>query len=103
MPEVFSPSRSLKYCRITLRTMEVSSFSRAASARDSPRCLGGECDFLVVIHVLQVGRVREEPTEELLDRGLLCRRIVERVHAGPEHGGVPQALRIPADVLAGHA
>src|SRR5688572_14275587 len=101
MPVHFSPSRSLKYCRITLRTVRESSLSRPASPR-SPRFLGCKGD-LAFFHVFQLARVRQQPIEELRDRGELQGAVVERVHAGAEHRRVAQALRVPADVLARHA
>src|SRR3954469_3059033 len=99
MPEAFSPSRSLKDCRMTLRTVRASSFSRESAL--SPRCLGCKCDL--GFHVFEAARMRQQPVEELSDRGDLHLRIVERIHARAEHGGVLEALGVPADVLAGHA
>src|SRR5678815_2632894 len=101
MPVHFSPSRSLKYCRITLRTVDVSSLSRA-SASALVLCLGCKCDLFVVF-VFEGARVREKAVEEFLDGGELVARVLEGVHAGTENGGVRQALGVPADVLARHA
>src|SRR5262245_20245704 len=97
MPEHFSPSRSLKYCLMTLRTVEESSFSRASDF-PSERCLGCKGHlFLVVFEPL---RTPQELFEELLHGFELSRGGLDGIHAGPEHRGVAQPLGIPADVLA---
>src|SRR4051812_14814650 len=101
MPVHFSPSRSLKYCRITFRTVDVSSSSRA-SASPLVLCLGCKCDLFVVF-VFEGARAHEQAVEEFPDGRELRARVVEGVHAGAEHGGVPEAPGIPADVLAGDA
>src|SRR5512138_1236027 len=101
MPVHFSPSRSLKYCFMTLRTASVISLSRApVSARLSDRCLGCKCDLVVVF---ELAGDAQELVEELRHRRELLLRSLERVHARAEGRRVAQALRVPADVLARHA
>src|SRR5690349_17411362 len=101
MPVHFSPSRSLKYCRITFRTVDVSSLSRASP---SPLllCLGCKCDLFVVF-VFEGARADEHAVEELLHGGELDLGVIEGIHAGTEHGGVLEPLGVPANVLARHA
>src|SRR4051812_11817732 len=99
MPVHFSPSRSLKYWRITLRTVSVSSLSRESERSDL--CLGCKGDLAVV--VFEGARVRELRVEELLDGGELRLGGFQRVHARAEDCGILEALRVPADVLARHA
>src|SRR6185369_8670704 len=70
---VFSPSRSLKYCFMTLRTVEESSFSRPdESARASERLfwwvLGCKGDLVVIF---QARRGFQLLAEELRDGGQL--------------------------------
>src|ERR1700682_1528342 len=100
MPEAFSPSRSLKYCLITLRTVSDNSFSRTASDLPSDLFLG--CKRHLVIVVFELTRMREQLVEELCHCGELQFGGLEGVHAGAEHGGVLESFRVPADVLAGH-
>src|SRR5258708_15986551 len=100
MPEAVSPSRSLKYCRITLRTVEDSSFSRAAS--DLASDLSLRCKRRLVHFVFERGRMREQLVEELCHCGELHFGGLEGVHAGAEHGGVLESFRVPADVLTSH-
>src|SRR5688572_10737395 len=97
MPVHFSPSRSLKYWRITLRTVVESSLSPAESAR--LRFLGCKRDILFFL-VLQSGRVSQQAVEEFLHGGELGLCVIQCIHAGPEHGGVPQPFGVPAYVLA---
>src|SRR5688500_7404024 len=99
MPEHFSPSRSLKYCFITLRTVSDSSFSRAPSERASDLCLGCKGD-LVLLDVLERRGVRAQPVEEFRHGGELHLGPLERVHARAEDGRVLEPLGVPADVLA---
>src|SRR3954466_2671137 len=99
MPVHFSPSRSLKYCRITLRTVSVSSLSRESERSDL--CLGCKGDLAFI--VFEGARVRELRVEEFLHGGELRLGGFKRVHAGAEDGGVLEPLGVPADVLAGHA
>src|SRR5260221_11445235 len=100
MPDAFSPSRSLKYCRITLRTVSASSFSRAASDLASPLFL--RCKRHLFVVVFESRRMREQLAEEGRYGGKLQFGGLESVHSCPEHGGVLQTLRVPADVLAAH-
>src|SRR6185312_17063143 len=99
MPEAFSPSRSLKYWRITLRTVEDSSLSRT-SPLPSFLVLCCKGDLFVVLEALRaLGELVEEPRDGLeLQLGAL-----QRVHARAEDGRVLESLGIPTDVLAGHA
>src|SRR6188768_1714059 len=96
MPVHFSPSRSLKYWRITLRTVDESSLSPDESAR--LRCLGCKRDIFFFL-VLERFGPGEQAVEEFLHGGELRLGVVEGVHAGPEHGGVAEPLRVPTDVL----
>src|SRR5580765_7352908 len=100
MPVAFSPSRSLKYWRITLRTVDDSSLSRAS---ESPRvlCLGCNCDLFLVF-VFERARVGEQAVEEFLHGRKLRIGAVERIHPGAEHRRVTQPLGVPTDVLASH-
>src|SRR5579862_2494451 len=98
MPEAFSPSRSLKYWRMTLRTVDESSLSRT-SVLPSYFFLGCKCHLFVVF---EARRAREQPAEEFIHGGELRFGVLEGVHAGTEHCGVLEALRVPADVLARH-
>src|SRR5437762_8843919 len=98
MPEAFSPSRSLKYCRITLRTVSDSSFSLTLSDLVSDFVLC--CKRHLVFVVFELCRLREELVEEPRDGRELGLCAIERIHAGAEHGGVLEPLRVPADVLA---
>src|SRR5512140_1615350 len=100
MPEHFSPSRSLKYWRITLRTVDESSLSLPDS--DRLRCLGCKRDILFFL-VFELGRVDQQAAEELVHGGELGLGVVQGVHAGTEHRGVAEPLRVPTDVLARHA
>src|SRR5688500_13931511 len=100
MPVHFSLSTSLKYWRITLRTVEESSLSRA-SGSTRLLCLGCKRD-LFFFCVFELAGVREQPVEEFLHGGELRLRGIERVHAGAEHGGVSEPLGVPTDVLASH-
>src|SRR5687767_13879932 len=100
MPVHFSPSRSLKYWRITLRTVEESSLSRA-SGSTRLLCLGCKRDLFFVC-VFERARVREQPVEEFLHGGELQLCGIEGVHAGAENGGVSEPLGVPTDVLASH-
>src|SRR5450631_272305 len=100
MPDAFSPSRSLKYWRITLRTVEESSFSRTASALASDLFLG--CKSHLVFDIFEARRMGGELAEERCHGGELQFGGLEGVHAGTEHGGVLQSFRVPADVLARH-
>src|SRR6185436_20726453 len=100
MPEAFSPSRSLKYWRMTLRTVDVSSFSLEPSALLSYFFLC--CKRHLFGFVFESRRVREQPVEEFLHGGELHLGVVEGVHPGTEHGGVLQSFRVPADVLPRH-
>src|SRR5436190_18090282 len=99
MPVAFSPSRSLKYWRMTLRTVDDNSLSRASA---SPRllCLGCKRDLVLVF---ERRRMREQPAEEFLHGGELRFGGVECVHARAEHGGVLEPLGVPGDVLPGDA
>src|SRR5260221_1747423 len=97
MPEHFSPSRSLKYCFITLRTVDWSSFSRASDF-PSERCLG--CKGHLFFVVFEPRRLPEELVEELRDGLELPGGGLDRIHARPEHGGVAKPLGVPGDVLA---
>src|SRR5690349_19650647 len=98
MPVHFSPSRSLKYCFMTFRTVEASSVSRAAaSALESNLCLRCKGDLFVVF---EAGGVRGELVEEPCHGGELQLGGLEGVHAGAEHGGILESFRVPADVLA---
>src|SRR5258706_5161286 len=100
MPEAFSPSRSLKYWRMTLRTVDVSSFSLEAPdwlAYFLLCCKRHLCGF-----VFESRRVREQPVEEILHGGELHLGVVEGVHPGTEYGGVLESFRVPADVLPRH-
>src|SRR4051812_46797405 len=99
MPVHFSPSRSLKYCRITLRTVMDSSLSRESERSDL--CLGCKSDLAIV--VFERARVRQQSVEEFLHGGELGLGGLQGIHAGAEHGGVLEPLRVPGDVLAGHA
>src|SRR5258708_24397318 len=98
MPEAFSPSRSLKYWRITLRTVEESSFSRTASDLASDLFLG--CKSHLVIDVFEARRMGGELAEERCHGGELQFGALEGVHAGAEHGGGLESVRVPADVPA---
>src|ERR1700675_4244442 len=98
MPDAFSPSRSLKYWRITFRTVEESSFSRAASALASDLFLG--CKSHLVFDIFEARRMGGELAEERCHGGELQFGALEGVHAGTEHGGVLESFRVPADVLA---
>src|SRR4029078_5460435 len=98
MPVHFSPSRSLKYWRITLRTVDVSSLSRA-SASPLLLCLGCKCD-LIIVFVFEGARAHEQAVEELLHGGELHLGVIECVHTRPEHRGVLEPLGVPADSLA---
>src|SRR5690349_15324595 len=100
MPEAFSPSRSLKYWRITLRTVEDSSFSPFASVLLSYFFLCCKCHLFRF--VFESRRVREQLVEECRHRGELHLGVVEGVHPGAEHGGVLETLGVPADVLPRH-
>src|SRR5881394_2875465 len=100
MPVHFSPSRSLKYCRITFLTVDVSSLSRA-SASPLLLCLGCKCDLFVVF-VFEGGGLGEQAVEEFLHGGELRLRVLECVHARPERRGEAKPLGVPADVLACH-
>src|SRR5471030_1640788 len=100
MPDAFSPSRSLKYWRITLRTVEESSFSRAASDLESDLFLGCKCHLVVVF---KSRRMREQLAEERRYGGELHFGALEGFHSCPEHGGVLESFRVPADVLARHS
>src|SRR5579859_5342126 len=97
MPEAFSPSRSLKYWRITLRTVLDSSLSRT-SPLPSFLVLCGNCHLFFV--VLEPLRALGELVEETIDGFELELRGLEGVHAGAEHGRVLESLGVPADVLA---
>src|SRR6185437_712121 len=98
MPVHFSPSRSLKYCFITLRTVEASSVSRAdASALAANLCLRCKGDLIVVF---EAAGLRGELVEEPRHGGELQLRGLEGIHARAEHGRVLESLRVPADVLA---
>src|SRR5438874_13289516 len=100
MPVHFSPSRSLKYWRMTLRTVRDSSFSRADSERASDLCLGCKGHLFFVFEDRGPGHeLVEEPRHgsQLLGRGL------QGVHPRAERRGVAQSLRVPPDVLARHA
>src|SRR5580704_9242203 len=99
MPEAFSPSRSLKYWRMTLRTVDESSLSRT-SVFPSYFFLGCKCHLFVVF---ESRRMREQAVQEFLHGGELHFGVLEGVHAGTEHGRVLEALRVPADVLACHS
>src|SRR3982751_4962699 len=100
MPVHFSPSRSLKYWRITLRTVDVSSLS-LASASPLLLCLGCKCDLFVVF-VFEGAGAHAQAVEEFLHGRELRWSVLEGVHAGPEHRRVLEALGVPADVLARH-
>src|SRR6187402_667528 len=100
MPEAFSPSRSLKYWRMTLRTVDESSLSRP-SVR-SVLCLGCNGD-LVFIRIFELARVLQQAVEEFGHGGQLQVCVVERIHPRAEHRGVLESLGVPADVLPGHA
>src|SRR6185369_10659843 len=100
MPVHFSPSRSLKYWRITLRTADDSSLSRVpVSARLSARCLGCKGD-LFVIFVFQLPRAAHDLAKELVHGLELLLRGLEGIHARTEDRRAAQALGVPADVLA---
>src|SRR5438309_5449526 len=101
MPDAFSPSRSLKYCLITLRTVSASSFSRTAS--DLPSSLVLCCKRHLVVVVFEARRMREQLAEELDDGGELQFCGLDGIHAGAEHGGVLESFRVPTDMLARHA
>src|SRR3954462_13040432 len=100
MPEAFSPSRSLKYWRMTLRTVVESSFSLEPSALLSYFFLCCKCHLFEF--VFESRRMREQLVEECRHRGELQFGVFECVHACAEHGGVLQTLRVPADVLPRH-
>src|SRR6266851_9713795 len=100
MPEAFSPSRSLKYCRITLRTVRDSSFSFPPSDLASDLVL---CCKRHLFVVFELGRALGSLVEKARDGGELGLGGLEGIHAGAEHGGIPQSPRVPADVLARHA
>src|SRR4029079_12325949 len=100
MPDAFSPSRSLKYWRITLRTVRDSSFSRFASDLLSYFFLC--CKRHLLKFVFESRRVREQLVEECRHRGKLHLGVVEGVHAGAEHGGVLESLGVPPDVFSSH-
>src|SRR6188768_3384367 len=100
MPDAFSPSRSLKYCFMTLRTVSESSFSRASDLL-SDRFLGCNGDLFCV--VFEPSRPAELVVEEFRDGRELLGSGLELVHAGAEHCGVPETLRVPSDVLARYA
>src|SRR4029079_5584116 len=97
MSQVFSPSRSLKYCRITLRTVSVSSFSPPPSDLASDLVLCCKRHLVVVFEPL---RALRKLVEELRHRGELRLGGLEGIHAGAEHGGVTEPLRVPTDMLA---
>src|SRR6185503_18128555 len=97
MPLHFSPSRSLKYCFMTLRTVEDSSFSRMPPSPLSV-CLRCKGDLFFII--FERAGMREQLVEEASDRFELELRRLERVHARAEDGRMLEALRVPADVLA---
>src|SRR5438270_2797519 len=101
MPDAFSPSRSLKYWRITLRTVRDSSFSLPLSDLLSYFFLC--CKRHLFGFVFESRRVREQPVEEFLNCGELHPGVIEGVHPGAEHGGILQSLGVPADVLPRHA
>src|SRR5438477_2744548 len=99
MSQAFSPSRSLKYCRITLRTVKDSSFSLP------PSDLVSDLDLCCKRHLVVVFEPRgalQHLVEETRDGGELGLCGLEGIHAGAEHGGMAQSLRVPADVLARH-
>src|SRR6185503_8174804 len=100
MPDAFSPSRSLKYWRITLRTVSDSSFSLFASDLLSYFFLC--CKRHLFGFVFESRRVREQLVEECRHRGKLHLGVVEGVHAGAEHGGVLESFGVPPDVLPCH-
>src|SRR5947209_5000174 len=97
MPVHFSPSRSLKYCFMTLRTVEDSSFSRMPP---SPLSEFLRCKRDLFFVVFERARMREQLLEEAGDRFELQVHRLERVHARAEDRRVLEPLRIPADVLA---
>src|SRR5207237_813239 len=101
MPEAFSPSRSLKYCRMTLRTVRDSSFSRLLSDLVSDFVLCCKRHLFVV--VFEPDRALRGVVEKAHDGGELGLGGLEGIHAGAEHGGIPQSLRVPGDMLARHA
>src|SRR3954466_13355254 len=101
MPVHFSPSRSLKYCFMTLRTASESSLSRPPVSARLSDLLGCKCDLFVVV-VFELARTAHELVEKLRHRLELRLRIVEGVHARAEHRRVRKALGVPADVLARH-
>src|ERR1700687_2061467 len=100
MPEVFSPSRSLKYCRMTLRTVEESSLSRTLASPFVSYLCCLRCKGNLVVVVFELAGMRLQLIEEARDGFELQRRGLEGIHAGAERGGILQALRVPADVLA---
>src|SRR5512141_823590 len=100
MPEGFSPSRSLKYWRITLRTVVESSVSRALSPFASYFFLC--CKRHLFGLVFESRRSREQLVEESRDGGELLIGGLEGIHAGAEHGGVLESFRVPTDVLASY-
>src|ERR1041384_4411363 len=100
MLEAFSPSRSLKYWRITLRTVVASSCPREPSVLFSYFFLC--CKRHLFGFVFESRRMREQPVEECRDRGELQFGVLECVHARAEHGGVLQPLGVPAYVLTSH-
>src|SRR5215471_6698482 len=97
MPEAFSPSRSLKYWRMTLRTVLDSSLSRTSPL---PSVLG-LCGKGYLFVVFESRGTLGELVEEACDGFELQLRGLEGVHAGAENGRVLETLRVPADVLAG--
>src|ERR1700687_519646 len=100
MPEVFSPSRSLKYCFITLRTVEDSSLSRTPpSDLPSVLCLGCKSHLLFVF---KTHRAREQLVKKPGYGGELHLDGLKGVHAGAEHGGISKSPCVPADVLTRH-
>src|SRR3954462_6647799 len=99
MPEAFSPSRSLKYWRITLRTVEDNSLSRTSDLPSNLILCGKRYLFFVVFEPL---RARRELVEEARHGFQLQLRALERVHAGAENGRVLEPLGVPADVLPRH-
>src|SRR6478672_12565919 len=100
MPEAFSPSRSLKYWRMTLRTVVESSFSREASDLLSYFFLC--CKRHLSGFVFESRRMRVQLVEEACHGGELHFGGLEGVHAGAEHGGILESFRVPADVLPCH-
>src|SRR5438132_8575840 len=97
MSQAFSPSRSLKYCRITLRTVKDSSFSLPPSDLVSDLDL---CCKRHLVVVFEPSRALQHLVEETRDGGELGLGGLESIHPGAEDGRVTQPFRVPPDVLA---